>query len=358
MGIRFSSLVKLVFRYGIGFKPLFICRLLVLIPTSLLSEIFTLIENLKYGRKIKGTIIENPPVFIIGHWRSGTTFLHQLIFLDSRFTAPTVVQTVIPDHFLFSSKYWIPVMRKIMPEKRPMDEVVMDPLAPQEDEWALLRLGAPTPMLKVYFPSEKERFYMGTDEFIPEGDDLARWKKSIQLFLKKITFQTQKQIILKNPFHTPRIPLLSEIFPGAKFIHIVRHPFKTVPSTINMWNIVAGENAFRGGWKDMTIEETAGEINDFLMSVTYNKSRLSKGSFTEVRYEDLEKDPVGEIRKIYYGLGFTFTSDYEKRILHFMEEKKNYRKNSFNLDKEQKESIIKAMAGYMDLYGYSQNDLY
>lgn len=358
MGIRFSSLMKLVFRYGVGFRPLYIMRLLVLIPTSLLSEIFTFFENLKYGRKIKGTIIENPPVFIIGHWRSGTTFLHQLIFLDSRFTAPTVVQTVIPDHFLFSSKYWIPVMRKIMPEKRPMDEVVMDPLAPQEDEWALLRLGAPTPMLKVYFPSKKVQFYAGTNEFIPEGDNLRRWEKRIQLFLKKITFQTPKQIILKNPYHTPRISLLSDIFPGAKFIHIVRHPFKTVPSTINMWNIVAGENAFRGGWKDLTISDAAEEINDFLRCVMDNKANLSEGSFTEVRYEDLEKDPVGEIKKIYSRLGFAFTSEHERSILHFMEEKKNYRKNSFTLDEEEKESIVKSMSGYMDLYGYSRNDSY
>lgn len=358
MGIRFSSLMKLVLRYGIGFSPLYVMRLLVLMPTSLLSEVFTVIETLKYGRKIRGTIIEKPPVFIIGHWRSGTTFLHQLMFLDSRFTAPTVVQTVIPDHFLFSSRYWIPVMRKIMPEKRPMDEVVMDPLAPQEDEWALLRLGAPTPMLKAYFPSTKGRFYTGIKEFIPEGDDLRKWERSIQMFLKKITFQTHKQIILKNPYHTPRISLLSEIFPGAKFIHIVRHPFKTVPSTMNMWNIVAGENAFRKGWKDITISETTEEINDFLKSVTDNKAGLSTSSFTEVRYEDLEKDPVGEIRKIYSGLGFTFTADHERSILNFIEEKKNYKKNSFTLGEEEKESIMQAMAGYMDLYGYSPNDIY
>ncbi len=358
MGIRFSTLMKLVFRYGIGFRPLYLMRLLVLIPTSLLSEIFTFIENLIYARKIKRTNIENPPVFIIGHWRSGTTFLHQLIFLDSRFTAPNVVQTVIPDHFLFSSKYWIPVMRKLMPEKRPMDEVVMDPLAPQEDEWALLRLGAPSPMLNVYFPSKKKKFYTGTNEFIPKGDELDQWEKSIQLFLKKITFQTGRQIILKNPYHTPRISLLTEIFPGAKFIHIVRHPLKIVPSSVNMWNIVAGENAFRGGWKDITIGEAAEEINDFLNSVRNAKASLSEGSFTEVRYEDLEKDPVGEIKKIYSRLGFAFTSDHERRILHFMEEKNNYRKNSFTLDEEEKEYILKAMAGYMDLYSYSRTDFH
>ncbi len=178
------------------------------------------------GRGIKRTSIVKPPVFIIGHWRSGTTFLHQLIFLDSQFTAPTVVQTVIPEHFLFSSKYWAPVMRKAMPQKRPMDEVEMKPLDPMEDEWALLRLGAPTPMLKVFFPSPETDFYTGAGEFIPSGRNLMKWQKSIMLFLKKITLLTHKQVILKNPYHTPRISLLASLFPGAKFIHIVRNPYK------------------------------------------------------------------------------------------------------------------------------------
>lgn len=354
MGIRFSSLMKLAFSHGIGFRPLYILRLLVLIPTSLLSEIFTVIEYLKYGNKIKKTIIEKPPVFIIGHWRSGTTFLHQLIFLDRRFTAPTVVQAVIPEHFLFSSKYWIPVLRKTMPGKRPMDEVEMDPLAPQEDEWALLRLGAPSPMLKIFFPSRNKGFYTGTGEFIPSGKGLLKWKKSILLFLKKITLQTHKQVIFKNPYHTPRISLLSELFPGAKFILIVRHPYKIVPSSINMWNIVAGENALRGGWKGLSTEETAREVDDFRLSVNENRAKLPERAFSEVRYEDLEKDPVGEISRIYSELGFSFSEEHADSILRFMEEKKNYRKNVFTLTQEQKNSINKALDGYMKCYGYDQ----
>jgi hypothetical protein len=235
-----------------------------------------------------------------------------------------------------------------------MDEVEMDPLAPQEDEWALLRLGAPSPMLKVFFPSRNKGFYTGTGDFIPSGKDLLKWKKSILLFLRKITLQTQKQVILKNPYHTPRVSLLSEIFPGAKFIHIVRHPFKTVPSTINMWNIVAGENAFRGGWNGLSTEETAREVEDFRLSVNESRAKLPERAFSEVRYEDLEKDPIGEISRIYSELGFSFSDEHAGSILRFMEEKKNYRKNVFTLTPEQKDSIIKVLEGYMKCYGYDQ----
>jgi hypothetical protein len=239
-----------------------------------------------------------------------------------------------------------------MPQKRPMDEVEMKPLDPMEDEWALLRLGAPTPLLKIFFPSPETRFYTGTDEFIPSGENLIKWKKSILQFLNKITFLTHKRIILKNPYHTPRILLLANLFPGAKFIQIVRHPYKIVPSAINMWNIVAGENAFNSGWKEPTTEETAKEVNDFWMSVNENKVMLPEGSFSEVRYEALEKDPVGEIMRIYSELGFTFSLEYGKSILQFMEVKKNYRKNVFNLAAEQKDSINKVLDSYMKCYSY------
>lgn len=344
--------MKMVFKYGIGLKPVYFLRLIVLIPTSILSEIFTVVERIKYGKKIRETRIEKPPVFIIGHWRSGTTFLHQLLYLDKQFTAPTLIQTVIPDHFIFSTKYWVPILEKLMPPKRPMDEVEMGPLDPMEDEWALIRMGAETPFLKVFFISRKKGFINGTNEFIPGGKDLDRWKKEFLLFLKKITFLTHKQIILKNPFHAPRLSMLADMFPGAKFIHIVRHPHKTVPSAINMWKIVAGENAFSGGWKTPTTEETADLVNEFWHNVSENRKKLITGCFSEVRYEDLEKDPIGEIERIYKELGLAFTSEHEKSIKEFMEAKKNYRKNIFNLTQEEKDIISRALTDYISHYKY------
>lgn len=352
MGIRFSTLMKLVLRNGLGIHPVYLLRFLVLIPTSFLVEIFIIVEKLKYSRAIRETSIDEPPVFITGHWRSGTTFLHQLLHLDTRFTAPTMLQTVIPEHFLFSTKYWLPLLEKMMPPKRPMDEVEVRPLDPMEDEWALLRMGAPTPFLNLFFPSAGKEFISGTGEFIPEGAERNRWELSIITFLKKITLLTGKRIILKNPFHTPRIAILNEIFPGSKFIHIVRHPFKIVPSAINMWNIVAGQNALRSGWKDPGMEKTSKVVEWFRKSVEQDRAVLDENQFAEVRYEDLETDPVNEIKKIYSRLEISFTDDLEKKITGFMEEKKGYRKNRFILSPEDKDIISGILGDYMQCYGY------
>jgi hypothetical protein len=59
-------------------------------------------QRVRYGRLIDETWIDQPPVFIIGHWRSGTTYLHELMHLDSRFVSPTTYQCFAPHHFLLT----------------------------------------------------------------------------------------------------------------------------------------------------------------------------------------------------------------------------------------------------------------
>ncbi len=352
LGTRFIILLKLVFKNGIGLNPKYILRFLSLVPISLLSEIFILVEKIKFNRKIKQTRIEKPPVIIIGHWRSGTTFLHQLILQDNQFTAPTVVQVIAPEHFLFSTKYYIPILKVLLPEKRPMDEVEMAPLAPMEDEWAFIRMGSETPLVKFFFPLANIKTLFDIQEFIPQGKKLVQWKKNMLTLLKKITLLTQKQIILKNPFHTPRILLLAEVLPGTRFIHIVRHPYKIVPSAIYTWNIMSEENAFKSGWKKPTIDEAARIVDEFWRSVNENKKRLKENEFAEVKYEDLEADPVEELKRIYKELNLEFSNQFETSIIQFMEEKKNYKKNVFNLTMEEKNIIEKKLSHYFKAYNY------
>jgi omega-hydroxy-beta-dihydromenaquinone-9 sulfotransferase len=354
MGIKFTTLFKMVFKNGIGLNPKYLLRLLFLIPNSLISQILVVVEKLKYSKKVWETQIEKPPVFIIGHWRSGTTFLHQLIYLDKQFTAPTVIQTVLPDHFLFSTKYYLPVMNKIMPEKRPMDEVELKPFAAMEDEFALVRMGSASPFLRVIFPSAKTKFLSDFQEFIPEGKELVKWKKNFLSFTRRITFLTGKQIVFKNPYHTPRILLLSTMFPGARFIHLVRNPYKLIPSSINMWDIVSRENALKSGWEKPTIDEAAVILEKFFCCVDENKSRLGKKEFTEVRYEDLEANPVEEIKRLYEELDLEFSAEFESGITRFMEEKKNYKKNSFTLSSEEKDIIHKRLIRWFQIYNYEK----
>ncbi len=337
LGCRFSVLMRLIFRNGISLYPVYLARILLLLMNSLISSILILVEKRNFGKKIRETSLSKPPIFIIGHWRTGSTLLHQLFSLDPQFTTPTMVQTTIPDHFLFSTKYYLPILKKALPKTRPMDKVALSPLQPQEDEFALIRMGSESPLEKLIFPSG-EGYFLDGYSYTPTGKKLELWKKNLLSFYKKITLQEGKQIVSKNPYHTKRLELLAEMFPGAKFIHITRDPKIVVPSTIRMWNIVARENKLKRGWTSPSISEATTVLRSYLDHVTLCKQKL-ENPFTELRFEDLEKQPVKILKKIYSDLEIPWSEAFETAVNKFMRANKGFEKNAYKLSSEEEQTI-------------------
>jgi hypothetical protein len=66
-----------------------------------------------YGRKVEATELAAPPVFILGHWRSGTTFLHELMIRDPEHTYFTTYQCFTPHHFVLTERKVVPVDRRL-----------------------------------------------------------------------------------------------------------------------------------------------------------------------------------------------------------------------------------------------------
>ncbi len=311
---------------------------------SLISSTLILAEKKNYGKKIRETDISLPPIFIIGHWRTGSTLLHQLLSLDPQFTVPTMVQTTIPDHFLFSTKYYIPILKKAMPKTRPMDHVALSPLQPQEDEFALIRMGSESPLEKLIFPSGGHYFLSEYGTYIPAGKELAIWKKNLYTFYKKITLQEGKQIVSKNPYHTMRMELLAEMFPGANFIHITRDPMVVVPSTIRMWDIVAEQNKLKKGWKRPSVSEAASVLRSYLDHVSQCSKKLVN-PFTEVRFEELEQDVIGVLKQIYSDLNIPWSDTFETAVHEFLWVNKGFEKNTYKLSREE-EKIIQSICQF------------
>ncbi len=331
--------MKLVLKNGITPYPIYILRFLMLLQSAVFSSILTLVERKKYNRRIREVKITNPPIFIIGHWRTGSTYLHQLFNLDPRFTTPTMVQTVVPDHFLFSTKYYVPILNRTLPKSRPMDNVSLGPHEPQEEEFALVKMGCESPIEKLIFPPRKKFFLEGYDTFIPHGKKLEFWKNSLLTFYKKITWLTGKQIVSKNPSHTMRISLLAEMFPGARFIHITRDPMAVVPSSIRMWNIVTADNKLKSGWKQASASDVSTVLKTFLEYVSRESSQLGRHQFAELQFEKLDKNPLAELKRIYAELNLPFTESFQSEVLRFTSALKNYQKNSYTLSDEDREII-------------------
>ena len=57
-----------------------------------LNSALALLQRLLFGRKLAAAEFHGPPVFIVGHWRSGTTLLHELMVRDDRLSSPSTYQ--------------------------------------------------------------------------------------------------------------------------------------------------------------------------------------------------------------------------------------------------------------------------
>src|SRR5262249_9145153 len=160
-----------------------------------------------FGRRVANTPIADPPIFIIGHWRTGTTLLHELLVLDERHTGPTGYECLAPQHFLLTERF-APYVGFLVSLHRAMDNVDLSVNRPQEDEFVGCMEGLPSPYLTIAFPNrppQHER-YLDLEQLTPR--ELRAWKRTLLRFVQQVHFLRRKTVILKNPTHSFRIKML------------------------------------------------------------------------------------------------------------------------------------------------------
>lgn len=351
--MRFGRLARVLGRNKISWNPRTLTRVLFLLQSSLWSEIFAVVENLYFGKHIKNLPCPQDPVFIIGHWRTGTTLLFKLMSLDEQFTAPTLFQVAEPDSMLTSHSYYKPIMKALVNDTRPMDNVRMGMDEPQEDEYAIYRLTGDSPLERLVFPRHETYFLQEWAQKMTAFSTEEAFEAQIKNFFTKLRFHKQGTILSKNPFHSFRLLTLLRIFPGARVIQIHRHPFNVVPSTINMWDILQKENALNNDLHKHDVQEICRVMNILNEKITAGIKALPERNYAEIMFEDLEKDPVTVIRQLYSALGLDFSEQLERKIVEYMTRNLNFKKNSFTLSENEKTLISSELKDYMRKYSYS-----
>src|SRR5262249_52029499 len=88
------------------------------------------IGRARYAGRLEAVRIA-APVFILGHWRSGTTYLHNLLSLDPQFGWVSMLEVIAPEAALTSGPFLRPAFGPLLPATRPFDAVALDFDAPQ-----------------------------------------------------------------------------------------------------------------------------------------------------------------------------------------------------------------------------------
>jgi omega-hydroxy-beta-dihydromenaquinone-9 sulfotransferase len=313
------------------------------------------LQSLIYGRRIRDTVIEKPPIFIIGHWRTGTTMLHEMLILDERFSFPTSCACFLPRHFLLTEKIMSKYFWFLLPKKRPMDNMSLGWLKPQEDEFGLCMLGQPSPYWMVAFPNNGQRYqdYYNLENLSPEA--LTAWKSTFEWFLKAMTFRDPRRLVLKSPQHTCRIKVLTEMFPGARFVHLVRNPYSVYPSTVHLW-----KSLFRHqGNQTPNCRGIEEQVLDMYVKMhdQFERTRdlIAPDHFHELRYEDLVHNPVGELQALYEHLNLGGFDAVLPRLEDYLASVAHYETNHYELTPEQRSEVKRRWGRIIDKYGYSED---
>lgn len=310
-------------------------------------------QQLIWGRRLASSSLHGPPVFIIGHWRSGTTLLHELLVKDERLSSPSTFQCFTPDHFLVSEWFFRTFCGWMLPDRRPMDNMVAGWDRPQEDEFALLVLGVPSPYRRIAFPNlpPVDMEYFDTESL--DEPRRRQWELALDRFLKTVSWRTERPLVVKSPTHTGRIATLARIFPGAKFIHLTRNPLTLYPSTTRLWQSLDQVQALQ--------KPTGAGLDDYvvdclrLMYEAFHRDRdlVPAENLIDIRYEDLIADPVGQIESIYGRLKLgDFAHVRESLESWAATQHREYKTNRHELPAAQETRIRQAWSDYFTRYGY------
>lgn len=313
-------------------------------------------EKVLYGRQIQNTQFPGPPVFILGHWRSGTTWLHNLLAEDQRFTTPNTYQVINPLHFLLTESTITKFTKWMLPPTRPMDNVKVTFASPQEDEMALLNLTLISPYFLLAFQGDRKHYADFFDLENLSQSDRDLWKREFLYFLKKVTLKSGgRQLLLKSPSHTYRIPILLEMFPDAYFINIVRDPYAVYSSSIHLRKKLFVANGLARPNYDGMIEDTCVCYEELFKRYHATRHLVPNGRLYELRYEELEEDPLGEMRKIYDYFQWSNFSTVGNAMSKQLDGLRDFKKNEFHLDPDVKRTVYNRFQSVFERYGYPSN---
>jgi hypothetical protein len=208
--------------------------------------------------------------------------------------------------------------------------------------------------MSLFFPRRADQYdrYL-TLRQLPE-EERSQWLCAFKGFLQKLSLRYGRPLVLKSPGHTCRIRLLLELFPDAKFVHIHRNPYTVFQSSRRTMLKLAPWSALqRPDHRDLD-ERTLRQYQEVYDVFFEERELIPKGHFHEVGFEELEKDPVGQVRGIYDALDLPTFQEVEPALGQYLESLAGYQKNAFpDLPGDLRQRIARQWRRCFEEWGYA-----
>lgn len=256
------------------------------------------------------------PLFIIGHPRTGTTMLHNLLSQDQ-------------------SSRWLRHWEAISPSLNPkLSYKKIDPriTAAKRELWFMKRYfseGLKVHPMNATGPEECH-FVLGHSFIADATFEVCAYLPTYTTWLKEQdktpTYQYYRNIlqllqnhkkadhwVLKSPDHLNNIESILSVFPDACIIQIHRDPLKVIPSSCSLMSIARSIYS-----QKIPLASIGNEIVELLCHWTQNAIKARRDcndkQFFDLYYQDLIKDPKGTIRNIYSYFNYDYDKNLDQKI--------------------------------------------
>lgn len=341
-GVTFADWCQLLRREQYRIDPVCWPRALWVTMHSLWNSYAERRVERRFGPAVDATGVE-APVFILGHYRSGTTHLHELLKTDPKFASPNRFETFNPRTFLGTERWLAPIVEPFMLPRRV-----------QEDEIAYAVLTQLSPYMDWMFPRSEASYDRYLTFRDADPDEVATWSTALVRFLKALTFKHDRPLILKSPPHTARVRLLLRLFPDARFVHIRRDPYAVFVSTIGLLKSLHPVFRLHRGPKKIDTEAVLQTYKTMYDAYFDDAPLVPRGQLIEVAYEDLERDPLGQLRTIYDGISLGDFDEVRPAMEAYLASVADYQKNRHRpLDDATRERVADVCSRSFKAWGYA-----
>lgn len=354
-GVTWGDWWRLLGRPGISVDPVYWPRAAFTSGMALLTSAVARVERRRWSSSWAGVRVK-APVFVVGHHRSGTTHLWNVLSQDPAFAYPSVLQAVFPHSFLTFEPLVRGVAGRFAIRKRPQDNVPIEPDSPIEEERALCTSTFASIQMARHFPAARDQFSQFLTMRDASSETREAWKRAFDQFARKLLVRhgEHRRLLFKSPDHTGKIALIRSLYPDARFVHIHRDPYVVFASTRKMERTTQPIYAFQRWRED--------EVDDFILwryramydAYLEDRDALPSNRLVEISFSELESAPLETVRSIYERLEIDSTAGARDAIAAYLESIAGYRKNVHPpLAEPLRARVAEAWRPMFEAFGYS-----
>ena len=230
---------------------------LMMTISGLVVEPLAWLQSLLIRRQLRALRLPPDPIVVIGHWRSGTTYMHQLLTSTRRF-----------------ERLWLHVT-----------------------QLAWLHAGA-----------------------------------------------GRSHLLIKNPAHSARVPMVLKHFPKARFIFLEREPIDSIRSLVQVKQRMSGLIGLQPLPDQITqVEDTATAHHELMQAFEASRPLIPKGQLVEVAFSDLVRQPFDEVKRIYETFGLRSWNSVQAHIRQRIEQSATYHADPVVLERPAEQRLRELM---------------